>query len=60
MPSSRQDYWIPKLEGNRQRDSANQAKLQAAGWQVLVIWECEVANREKLSARIKDFLEDFS
>src|SRR5690242_18898571 len=31
MPSSRQDYWIPKLEGNKRRDMENQQKLQQMG-----------------------------
>jgi DNA mismatch endonuclease, patch repair protein len=55
-PSSRQDYWRPKLERNRQRDAANQTALEAAGWHVLVIWECETRDTEQLAARITEFL----
>ncbi len=41
-PSSNMEYWIPKIERNVERDKANQAKLKAAGWNVIIIWECEL------------------
>ncbi len=39
---SNRDYWIPKIERNMQRDREVDALLEAAGWQVLRIWEHEV------------------
>lgn len=42
MPKSRLDYWVPKLEKNKQRDINNEAVLKASGWQVIVVWECEL------------------
>ena len=42
MPKSNQNYWRPKLERNRQRDSENISCLQAMGWNVILIWECEL------------------
>lgn len=56
LPKSRLDFWQAKLEGNRARDLTNQARLTAEGWRVLVIWECEIANKEKLAKRIASFL----
>jgi len=56
LPKSRRDFWIPKLEGNRQRDLRDQAKLNAMGWNSLVIWECQVREREWLKERITGFL----
>lgn len=41
-PKSNQDYWIPKLEKNCKRDEENYAALRKAGWNVLVVWECEL------------------
>lgn len=55
-PHSRQDYWIPKLDGNKKRDAVNVAKLNEQGWDVLVIWECEVKNVEELAKRLTYFL----
>jgi DNA mismatch endonuclease (patch repair protein) len=55
-PRSNQTYWLPKLARNRERDTANIAALQASGWEVLVIWECETGNSVALKARLMGFL----
>ncbi len=56
MPKSRQEFWRPKLEGNRRRDRENRQKLIELGWEVLEIWECEARNPEKIQSRIRAFL----
>ena len=43
VPSSRVEYWAPKLAQNAQRDRAVTRGLRAAGWTVLRIWECALA-----------------
>ena len=42
LPKSRQDFWEPKLNGNRSRDEAVTARLQDKGWRVIEIWECQL------------------
>jgi DNA mismatch endonuclease, patch repair protein len=44
LPKSRQEFWAPKLEGNRSRDLAQRRRLSAMGWRSMVVWECELAN----------------
>lgn len=39
-PATRQEFWQAKIEGNRTRDARDLAGLAAAGWRVLVVWEC--------------------
>lgn len=56
-PKSRVGFWLPKLEGNRERDLRVQRELAMAGWDVLVVWECEIADPETLGRRIRLFLE---
>lgn len=56
LPKSRQEFWLPKLEGNRARDERINAALTAMGWTVLEIWECETADTESLAERIRGFL----
>jgi len=34
--------WAEKIAGNRERDRRLQAALQAAGWQVETVWECQI------------------
>lgn len=60
IPSSNQDYWINKLNRNMARDAEHQQKLQALGWRVLIVWECELkkpcaqATLEKLSVKLRE------
>lgn len=55
-PQSRQDYWIPKIARNQERDAAAVDALSQAGWNSLTVWQCEIANRDVLIARLTDFL----
>jgi DNA mismatch endonuclease (patch repair protein) len=57
LPSSRQEYWIPKVIRNRERDACHAAALEKAGWDQLVIWECEVKNANLLQERLRTFLD---
>lgn len=55
-PKSNLDYWLPKLEKNVQRDRLAIEKLTSSGWEVLVLWECEVKKHEVLRQVLTDFL----
>jgi len=55
-PKSRLDYWIPKLEGNRERDKKNARLLRSEGWRILVIRECQVFDQRTLSEKLARFL----
>jgi len=55
LPKSRLEFWETKLETNRARDVRDRAALEAAGWTVETVWECELRRRgylENLAARI--------
>lgn len=49
MPKSRLDFWKPKLEANVVRDHRKWQELRSAGWKVIVIWECETKDVNKLA-----------
>lgn len=57
MPKSRVDFWQPKLEGNRVRDEANVTALERMGWKVLLVWECQLRDREQLGNALRRFIE---
>ena len=42
IPKSNQEYWIPKLQRNVERDKTNIEKLTQNGWKVITVWECEL------------------
>jgi DNA mismatch endonuclease (patch repair protein) len=53
MPSSRGDFWFPKLEKNRARDARQIKELRSMGWRVWTIWECETKDETKLRRRLE-------
>ena len=57
MPKSRLDFWEPKFEGNKLRDTVNQAKLLEMGWNFLIVWECQLRDLDDLANRVQSFLE---
>jgi DNA mismatch endonuclease (patch repair protein) len=56
-PKANAEYWRAKIMRNGLRDSANIAALKAKGWQVAIIWECELETKE--SGRIRRRLARF-
>ncbi len=43
-PSTNREFWLEKFEKNVQNDIKHQQELEAAGWKVLTLWECEIEN----------------
>lgn len=56
-PKSNTAYWHPKLARNQARDGEHIAALQAQGWRVLVIWECQTKEEAALKQCLSAFLE---
>ena len=42
MPKSNSKFWWRKFNANVSRDIENEKSLHAAGWTVIVLWECEI------------------
>ena len=60
-PATNQEYWDKKLDGNLARDTANRAKLQALGWTVCVVWECNIkADTDELLRYLQQLRQDYS
>lgn len=57
IPKTRHDYWVPKFVRTMERDETNYNALRSAGWQLMIIWECELSDKPALIERIRTFLE---
>lgn len=57
LPKSRLGYWQPKLEKNTERDRTKKEQLESRGWNVLVVWQCELTDTEALKERLQDFVD---
>jgi DNA mismatch endonuclease, patch repair protein len=57
VPKTNAEFWQAKRQGNVARDRRNLEALTADGWQSVVIWECEIKDRDRLRQTITKFLE---
>jgi DNA mismatch endonuclease, patch repair protein len=53
-PKTRVEWWTAKLTRNRERDVEVRSLLEASGWHIFVIWECETERADGLAALIAE------
>lgn len=60
LPEENREFWNEKLLRNRERDAEKQKQLQELGWNIIVIWECELksSKEERLEALTKEITGD--
>lgn len=56
IPKSNIDFWIGKIQRNKERFIEVENDLRNLGWKILVVWECEIKNKELLQNKLKTFL----
>lgn len=56
QPKTRPDYWPAKLARNVERDAQVRERLVEAGWEVLIVWECETRDVAALAEKLESFL----
>ena len=46
IPKTNTEYWINKVARNKQRDQETWRRLEARGWAVIIVWECQLKNKQ--------------
>lgn len=57
-PKSNMEFWQNKIEANVKRDKTVINLLQEQGWNVIVIWECEVKTKYKQEERLEQLVAE--
>lgn len=52
VPKTHTDFWTAKIARNQERDQDTWRQLEAKGWAVIIVWECEL-KRNRLSETIE-------
>ncbi|MEN5033689.1 very short patch repair endonuclease [Pseudomonas sp. TWI929] len=68
LPKTRSEFWAAKFSRNVERDLENVQALEALGWKVMIVWECEIKQgagclgglHQELQERELAFLGDVS
>ena len=62
-PKNNAEFWRQKIETNISRDQRKEAQLRDMGWNVMIVWECELhpskkqATLERLKSQLRQILE---
>jgi DNA mismatch endonuclease, patch repair protein len=60
VPATRTEFWLEKIGKNVERDRRDVQRLTEQGWRVLIVWECALRGREKLSdSALSERLEEW-
>jgi DNA mismatch endonuclease (patch repair protein) len=57
-PKSNIEFWETKIARNRHRDEVTSAHLEALGWHVITIWECELKCKSTATSRLDALAEE--
>lgn len=58
IPHTRSEYWAAKFARNKARDQRQQQQVIELGWEILVVWECELSPHfhSELQEKVTAFL----
>ena len=61
IPKTNREFWVAKIQRNQERDQRNYEILSENGWQVIVLWECQLKPKklEQTMLRVEVQLHDF-
>jgi len=57
-PTSNKIFWDEKLSKNIERDKKNQENIRNIGWNFLVLWQCEIKDKDSLLNKLRKFLNN--
>ena len=60
VPETNKEYWEPKLKRTQKRDKTNINSLENSGWNVIVVWECELKKVVRLNSLEKLYMQIIS
>lgn len=61
IPKTNREFWVAKIQRNQERDQQNYKVLEENGWQVIVLWECQLKPKklEQTMLQMEIQLHDF-
>ena len=57
-PTTNKSFWNKKLDGNIKRDRRFRRSIVLKGWRILVVWQCEKSDPDRLLRKLERFLHD--
>jgi DNA mismatch endonuclease (patch repair protein) len=58
LPETNHEFWQEKIGKNTERDTHNISELERNGWNVIIIWQCEIGNKANRDIRLNKLTEE--
>ena len=58
LPKTNYEFWKNKIDENIQRDKKNYEKLKVQGWNVLILWQCQLNNQNNIKRTIDKLIKN--
>lgn len=58
LPETNHEFWQEKIGKNIERDHRNILELKEKGWNVIIVWQCEIKNKEELEIRLNNLIKE--
>jgi len=60
LPATNAEFWEKKLSANIERDKRTIERLKKEGWNIIVLWQCEISSKKKREDRLERLIEEIN
>lgn len=58
LPETNKVFWKNKINAAKERDLRKFTHLKEMGWNVIIIWQCEIKTKKKQEERLKKLIDE--
>ena len=58
LPETNHEFWQEKIGKNIERDARNASELKESNWNVIIVWQCEIKNKNERNIRLNKLIEE--
>lgn len=58
LPKTNREFWLNKIGKNIKRDEYNLLSLAEKGWNPIIIWQCEIRNKNEQNSRFRKLIDE--
>ncbi|MBP6663428.1 very short patch repair endonuclease [Macellibacteroides fermentans] len=60
LPKTNQEFWVEKIVRNTKRDNNNICQLRKKGWNVIIVWQCEIRSIKNREIRLERLFKEIT
>lgn len=60
LPQTNYEFWKKKIDENKKRDTININQLKIFGWNIILLWQCEIKNKIAMARRMELLIKEIT